>query len=121
MTNWCICKLEITGPEADLLKTKSKDFWQGPSAKIDRTDSSVFLSFKTAWDPPVGFIKELSKNLPRSIFNLLYYTESASFAGNMSFIEGAIQRDESYESWDIEIYDFILENFNIDLQPVELH
>lgn len=120
MKGWVTNRLEVYGNEADIARWTKKKWEFGQETETLNSPEMVTLQFKTSYDPPYKFITQMAGDFPELRFDLYYYEPVSKFAGALEFANGQIRRDEFYENNEEALQEFVMEQFNTDLNLIDL-
>jgi len=60
---------------------------------VEEEFGKVFISFNSAWSPPLPIIKKMAEAFPDLTFSLLYYERGAQYCGVLTIKKGQILDD----------------------------
>jgi hypothetical protein len=66
---------------------------------VNKQTKSIFLTFDTAWHPPIPIIFTLSKKFPEVEFKIKFYEASLGFKGHYIFHKGIVMSEGYTENY----------------------
>jgi hypothetical protein len=112
--------LEVYGPEVEIAKFAAMNYQIGQETEVLKSPEMITFTFQTAWDPPSKFVEQMAKDFRALRFDLYYYEPTSWVAGALEFSNGQIKRDEFYENDDDAVEEFVMEQFNTDINMLTL-
>lgn len=70
----------------------------GDDVSIGKSGNSAFVSFDTAWSPPIRILERLSAKYPDLVVHIKYAEMGMGFIGENEFVAGNITKDGFWET-----------------------